>query len=68
MTADPAPHIDPEVYLAAAKTHGEDSDPDHEVGDLQEYLRAAFRIMTPEQHAAFAADDQVKDTYAAAIG
>lgn len=35
--------------LAAAKAHGEDDDPDHEVGDLQEVLRAAWSRMTPEQ-------------------
>lgn len=57
-----------EAYLDAAKTHGEDSEPDHEVGDLQQYLRAAWAIMTPEQQAQFRADPEVAETYAVACG
>lgn len=45
---------DVEQYLVAAKQHGEDSEPDHEVGDLQEMLRAAFEIMDDKQKRAFA--------------
>jgi hypothetical protein len=29
------------TYIAAARQHGEDSEPDHEVGDLQDLLREA---------------------------
>lgn len=39
-----------ETLIGHAKTHGEDSEPDHEVGDLQDMLRAAWSLMTPEQH------------------
>lgn len=37
------------VITKAAKQHGEDSDPDHEVGDLQESLRAAIDLLNPQQ-------------------
>jgi hypothetical protein len=33
----------------AAKQHGEDSELDHEVGDLREALRAAMNLLTREQ-------------------
>jgi hypothetical protein len=35
--------------IDAAAKHGQDSDPDHEVGDLQEFLRLAWELMTDEQ-------------------
>jgi hypothetical protein len=35
--------------LTAAQQHGSNSEPDHEVGDLQEVLRAAWSLMLPEQ-------------------
>ena len=35
--------------LIAAKRHGENSDPDHEVGDLQDMLRVAWALMTETQ-------------------
>lgn len=38
-----------EDLLAAAGAHGQLSEPDHEVGDLQDALRACWSIMTPEQ-------------------
>lgn len=47
--------------INAAKQHGEDSEPDHEVGDLQDYLRAAWRIMSPAQRLQFMKDDAVRD-------
>jgi hypothetical protein len=59
---------DVERYIAAATQHGEDSEPDHEVGDLQQYLRVAFRLMTPEQRDVFAADPEVQDLLAVANG
>jgi hypothetical protein len=35
---------------ANARRHGEDSsEPDHEVGDLQDALREALALMLPEQ-------------------
>lgn len=55
------PAIDVETMIAAAERHGAESDPDHEVGDLQQILRAAWEIMTPEQRVALAADDMVQE-------
>ena len=60
--------LDVNFYLGAAEQHGEDSDPDHEVGDLQDWLRVAFTIMTPEQRRAFAVRDEVRATLDAALG
>lgn len=40
---------DLETVFEMARQHGEDSDPDHEVGDLQELLRQAWEIMSPDQ-------------------
>lgn len=58
--------IDAEVFVKAATKHGEDSEPDHEVGDLQDYFRAAFRLLTPEQKEAFLATAEVQDSLACA--
>lgn len=33
----------------SAQAHGENSEPDHEVGDLQNALEIAWELMTPEQ-------------------
>jgi hypothetical protein len=38
-----------QYYLDAAQQHGEDSEPDHEVGDLQDLLRTMWSLLTPEQ-------------------
>jgi hypothetical protein len=38
--------IDIEQLIDAARAHGEDSEADHEVGDLQEVLRACWSQMT----------------------
>jgi hypothetical protein len=40
-----------EALLASARAHGRQSDPDQEVGDLQEILRACWEVMTPPQRA-----------------
>jgi hypothetical protein len=53
------PHLDPtlpdiETYISAAEQHGQDSEPDNEVGDLQDLLRAAWTLLAPEQKKAFA--------------
>jgi len=37
------------VITKAAKDHGEDSEPDHEVGDLQEALRTAIELLPTQQ-------------------
>lgn len=51
--------IDPEVFIKAATRHGEDSETDHEVGDLQDYFRTAFKLLSPEQAAIFLSDPTV---------
>lgn len=40
---------DVETLIGAARTHGDDSDPDHEAGDLQDFLRAAFDHLDEEK-------------------
>lgn len=40
-------------YLKSALRHGESSEPDHEVGDLQSLLEAAWSLMTHEQKEKF---------------
>lgn len=44
--------MDIEKLILAAQHHGEDGDsPDHEVGDLQDLLRACWTKMTPKARA-----------------
>jgi hypothetical protein len=38
-----------EALIQSAKQHGLDSEPDHEVGDLQQLVRLAWGIMTDLQ-------------------
>ncbi|VTU44135.1 hypothetical protein [Variovorax sp. RA8] len=49
-TTTPQPN-DPRIQrvLIAAQQHGENDGPDHEVGDLQDVLRAAWSLMSLEQ-------------------
>ena len=35
--------------LAAAEAHGAESEPDHEVGDLQQMLYSCWKRLTPAQ-------------------
>lgn len=56
-----AHHKGLDLILSAAKAHGENSEPDHEVGDLQAVLRAAWEIMTPGQRAALLSDPRVAE-------
>lgn len=44
---------DLERILAAAEKHGLISDPDMEVGDLQQLARDLWKILTPEQQKLF---------------
>jgi hypothetical protein len=37
------------VLLDCARNHGENSEPDHEVGDLADFLVSCWRVMNPEQ-------------------
>lgn len=38
-----------EKIINAAQRHGEESEPDHEVGDLQDALRISIEQMFPDQ-------------------
>lgn len=58
MTTSPIAIVD-EVFLAAAKRHGEDSEPDHEAGDIQEFFRATYTLLTPAQRERLAANQSV---------
>jgi len=41
-----------EALMEAARAHGQEDDPEHEVGDLQQLLMAAWRIMDTRQRRA----------------
>lgn len=45
---------DVEVYLEAARQHGNESEPDHEIGDLRSLLRAIWEVVSIEQRLTFA--------------
>lgn len=45
-----------DIILEAARRHGEQSEPDHEVGDLQDALRICWKLMTPTQREQMAHD------------
>lgn len=54
---DPLDHL-----FTLADRHGTRSgEPDHTVGDLQDLLRAAYGLFTPEQKKSFLASDEVAD-------
>ncbi len=60
--------FDIQHLLNVARQHGEDSEPDHEVGDLQDFMRAAWAQLNDQQKAAFFADPAVAQTYEGATG
>jgi hypothetical protein len=43
--------MDIETIIERCRQHGQDDEPDHEVGDLQDVLRAAWGVMTEAQKA-----------------
>jgi hypothetical protein len=51
---------DVDTYTHAAFVHGEESEGDHEVGDLQDLLRATWDLMTEEQKIDFLFTDEAK--------
>jgi len=59
---------DIEDLITFAAEHGENSEPDHEVGDLQTFLRVAFNILSDEQKTTFFSHAEVASTYEAARG
>lgn len=48
-----------EVLIRAAMVHGRDSEADHEAGDLQDSLRAAWGLLDDKQKQAFVSLDVV---------
>jgi hypothetical protein len=59
--ADPV-DLDPddiESYLAMARVHGEESDPQDWVSDLEDIARVAWRLMTEEQKETFKAEPEI---------
>lgn len=59
--ADTPRMLDVEFYIEAAQQHGADSEPDHEVGDLQDFLRAMWAMLSVEQRRQFARSASVAD-------
>lgn len=57
-----------EDLIGFARKHGEDSEPEHEVGDLQDLLRAAWALLTPEQRRAMLTDASVSNVVESATG
>lgn len=55
------PLIGVELVIDAARQHGEDSEPDHEVGDLQDALRSMWGILTPGQKLVFMGLDETRE-------
>lgn len=49
-----------ETLIDAARAHGEESEPDHEAGDLQDFLRSAWRLMDDDARTAFAASEEAQ--------
>lgn len=52
-TDDAAPERDLPDYLGFARAHADTSDTRRWVSDLEDMLRVAWGLMTPEQRAAF---------------
>lgn len=59
--------LDVQFYLNAAQQHGEDSEPDHEVGDLQDFLRAAWGLLSKAQKRQFSKLPTVRSTLEGAL-
>lgn len=47
--------------MEGARLHGENSEPDHEVGDLAAFLVACWSAMLPEQRALALSNTEVQD-------
>lgn len=47
--------------LGYAKQHGLDSEPEHEVGDLQDMFTVAYGLLTPEQRLQFMTTPAIMD-------
>ena len=53
MAEDDAPERGLRDYIDFARAHGDTGDSRQVLEDLEDMLRVAWEIMTPEQHAAF---------------
>ncbi len=53
MSTQPTPTLDEYLdrILEAAQAHGEDDDPEHEVGDLQGIIHTMWGVLSDEQKA-----------------
>ena len=59
--AEILPPAEIEALFQAARIHGQESEPDHEVGDLQQALLAAWNLMDSQQKVAFMAHWSITD-------
>ncbi|TAL65789.1 MAG: hypothetical protein EPN79_11460 [Burkholderiaceae bacterium] len=59
VTLDCTPDERIETVIRSAQKHGEDEDPDHEVGDLQDALRAAWGCMSAQQRSDLMASSEM---------
>lgn len=50
-----------ERVLEAAQAHGEEDDPEHEIGDLQGVIHAMWSVLTDDQKETVLAHDDVRD-------
>ncbi len=68
MTNTPNKTLDVQTLIAASLQHGQDSDPDHEAGDLQDYLRAGWPLVSADQRRAMLNHPRLKSALESAIG
>lgn len=57
-----------ELYISAALQHGMNTELDRQVGALEDFLRAAWELLTPEQKLVFATRTPVIETMTYTIG
>lgn len=62
------PLLSVDNIMAAASAHAESGEPDHEVGDLQSVLRAAWELMTLKQRQQLCEHASVKAVFEDAYG
>lgn len=53
-----------ETVIAAAEAHGQTSEADHEVGDLQEFVRELWSLLTPVARQSLVASDKWQELIA----
>ena len=63
----PIETLDSDAFVSIAERHGKESEPDHEVGDLQTFFKAAYDLLTREQRESFLAREDVRDTIESAM-